>query len=352
MTAQRESLLDWMKCLGICLIVYGHVAGATIDNAVPPIYPKQLGVAFFVFAMGFSLARETRPPWKAVFNRLFEMYLFGLALAVVMSAFRYFQDGRLSLSNYLPFLLGTNVVSTFPANPTTWFVGTYLHLLLLWVLVIRHVRFGWGAIVAVVVVEIVARSVLLRFAGPYVAYMLVTNWSTVFLLGIYCGRGALQRSSASLLWYAAGLIAVVSAWPLVGDRIPIDRGFPFRTFVLGAGPLDIVATSAIISLVYVAYTVAVFQVTRQLPEFWLVRAVARNTLIVFLGHMPLFYWLDHSVAQWDSYLARVVARLLICFVFLLIVSEVITRVVQPKQLRDQVWRRFEGRVPDLASTPM
>ena len=38
------------------VIVYGHVSRAVAVTA--PIYPKQLGVAFFLFASGFTLARE------------------------------------------------------------------------------------------------------------------------------------------------------------------------------------------------------------------------------------------------------------------------------------------------------
>src|SRR3954454_22974175 len=48
--------VDWMKALGMTVIVYGHVTRAVPLTA--PIYPKQLGVAFFLFASGFTLARE------------------------------------------------------------------------------------------------------------------------------------------------------------------------------------------------------------------------------------------------------------------------------------------------------
>src|SRR5204863_1855775 len=118
----------WMKAIGISLIVIGHVAGSLLNQLTPPIYPKQLGVAFFLFAMGFGLARERRPRWQIVRNRLFEIYLFGLAAALLLTALAFWTKGDLNQNNYLPFLGGANVVfNGFPANPTTWYIGTYLH---------------------------------------------------------------------------------------------------------------------------------------------------------------------------------------------------------------------------------
>ena len=59
MTKPYLPFIDWMKGLGLLLIVSGHVS-ATADHLLPPIYPKQLGVAFFLFVSGYSLARETQ----------------------------------------------------------------------------------------------------------------------------------------------------------------------------------------------------------------------------------------------------------------------------------------------------
>src|SRR6478672_3451877 len=76
--APRLSFIDWMKTAGIVVIVVGHVAARTSDWMTPPIYPKQLGVAFFVFVTGYTLAREQRPVWRVLFNRLFDVYVFGI----------------------------------------------------------------------------------------------------------------------------------------------------------------------------------------------------------------------------------------------------------------------------------
>src|SRR5262245_3449136 len=80
------SFIDWMKSLGMFLIVYGHVSGDSIMPLTPPIYGKQLGVALFMFVIGWGLACESRDRLQVVYNRLFPVFLLGLGFAVVMSA--------------------------------------------------------------------------------------------------------------------------------------------------------------------------------------------------------------------------------------------------------------------------
>src|SRR5262249_50421656 len=92
-----QPFIDWLKCLGMALIVYGHVAAWAPLATLPPINSKQLGVAFFLFSIGYSLTIETRDRWRVVFNRLFDVYLFGLALALLLSVSTYMTIGRLQL---------------------------------------------------------------------------------------------------------------------------------------------------------------------------------------------------------------------------------------------------------------
>ena len=160
----------------------------------PPVYPKQLGVAFFVFVAGYTLARETRPRREVVFKRLFEIYLFGVLIALAVSAINYVRIGDVNGSNYLPFLLGINVVlNNFPANPTTWFIGTFIHLILIWAFLLRGLRIQPWMLAAVAIAEILLRATLVATAGRFVAYMVFPNWSTAFLLGLFSGSGTSWR---------------------------------------------------------------------------------------------------------------------------------------------------------------
>ena len=91
--------------------------------------------------MGWGLANETRPHWQVVYNRLFPMYFWGMVIAVFLSVVFLITQGHPAITNYLPFFAGINVLTNFfPSNPTTWYIGTYLHILLLWALVMRKVR--------------------------------------------------------------------------------------------------------------------------------------------------------------------------------------------------------------------
>src|SRR3954463_3672595 len=70
--------VDWMKALGMTVIVYGHVTRA--GPLTPPTYPKQIGDVFFLCASGFTRARDRRPVVHAVYTRLFQTWLFAFVL--------------------------------------------------------------------------------------------------------------------------------------------------------------------------------------------------------------------------------------------------------------------------------
>jgi len=346
MSKQRLHFIDWMKCLGMALIVFGHVSVST-DRLAPPIYPKQLGVAFFMFVTGFSLALETRPRREVLFNRLFEIYLFGIAFALFLSVVNYVLISRLTLSNYLPFLLGSNVVfNNFPANPTTWYIGTYIHVLLLWALVLRGVRVRAWMIAPVCIFEIITRAVLEGFVGPYVSYMVLPNWATVFLLGVYCGQKRENEADFSRMALPlVGLGALLVVWPVASWLwLRPSAQFPFMHFGLGSELADLAVGSAATTVIYLTYTYLVYEITRRLPASGVVRFFARNTLIIFIGHMPLYSALLVLLKDWTTdYVGLVAVRFFACFVLLALFSEAIHRLIGPARLRERVWQMSFGR---------
>jgi fucose 4-O-acetylase-like acetyltransferase len=340
----RASLdfIDWMKAIGISLIVLGHVAASFTDGLTPPIYPKQLGVAFFLFAMGFSLAREGRPRWEVVRNRLFEVYFFGFVCAVLLSVIAYVAHGALYGSNYLPFLGGVNVVfNNFPVNPTTWYIGTYLHFLLLWALVLRHVRMTPRLLAISIASEIAVRATLVATLGTFVAYMMVPNWISVFLFGMWSGQQPEPRrhdDAPRLALALAALVTLVVVWALLVPPFVAERTFPFMRIGRGPAALAGVLTSACVSFLYLSYTWLVFQATSRVNAPAVIRFVARNTVLVFIVHMPVFYALEPYLQAWATGpLMNVAIRLAVCLVALAIASEMIRRVIRPKELRDRIF---------------
>jgi peptidoglycan/LPS O-acetylase OafA/YrhL len=338
-----------MKAIGIALIVYGHVAHATTVPLTPPVYLKQFGVTLFVFVTGFTLARERRAPLAVLFARLFPVYFYGCLFAVLFAIAGSATGDGLALSNMLPFLGGVNVLlDHFPANPSTWYVGTYLHLLLLWAVLFRRLPITRWTIAAVMVLEISARAMLVAYAGFYVGYMAVTSWLAVFLLGLWQGaRGEATRQSSPLP-FAAMLVAGVLLWAKAAWSLGIVPTFPFMTVADVDDLTGAFAVSIGASTLYFFVTLLVFEVTRRLPAFAAIRFTARTSLIVFLAHMPVFFALNPILAEAGvPYAARAVILLLICGPVLAIVSEGIYRLAPADALRARLLARLGAAGPML-----
>ena len=327
--------LDWMKAIGIAVVVYGHVAHATTVTLTPPVYLKQFGVALFVFATGFTLAAGNKPSRVVILSRLFPIYLYGVLLAALITIVGASTGTGTAFSNALPFLGGMNVLlDHFPANPSTWYVGTYLHLLLLWAWVLRPMRIGWPTVAAALGVEVVTRAVLLAYVGPYVAYMAFTSWIGVFLLGMLQGSRRDPAPVSSPLPFAALLVLGIVAWMNAAWVLRPVPSFPFMTLAGWEVFPGSLAVSLAASALYLLVTMAVFETTRRVAAPAVVRFAARNSLIVFLAHMPIYFALQPLLARSGlTYWSRVGLLLVVCGPVLACVSEVIQKAAAPDRLR-------------------
>jgi peptidoglycan/LPS O-acetylase OafA/YrhL len=326
--------LDWMKAIGISVVVYGHVAHATTVALTPPIYLKQFGVTLFLFATGFTLAAGNKPTGAALLSRLFPVYLYGCLLAALLTLIGVATGSGTALSNALPFLGGVNVVlDHFPANPSTWYVGMYLHLLLLWAWLLKPMRITWWTIAAALCVEVLVRAILLAYVGPYVAYMVFTSWIGVFLLGMMHGGRKAAAPTSSPLPFLLALVLGIAVWTSAVWRLGPTPTFPFMTLP-GAGFFEgplVVSLAA--STLYLLVTMAVFEATRRAHAPAIVRFAARNSLIVFLVHMPIFFTLYPLLARIGlPYWGRVAILLVICGPVLACVSEAIQRAAPADRL--------------------
>jgi Acyltransferase family len=361
--------IEWMKALGMSVIVYGHVAHGTTEPLTPPIYLKQFGVAFFLFAAGFTLARERRSALEAVFNRLFQVYLFGVSLALILTIGSVLAGGRGAPSNYLPFAGGLNGgVDNFPANPTTWYLGTYLHLLVIWAVWLRRVRVRMWMVLAALALEVPIRALLMASAGRFVAYMLFTNWAAVFLLGMMRGSeeapvarpvgrpvaqpfraansGLAAQPSLASRYAVVLLLAFLAAWASAMQLLPFEPTFPLQSLNGWPTVAGLLFVSAGVSLLYFATTALIFEATRHLRKTPApVAFIARNSLIIFLVHMPVYYLLTPILAAWTtSYWTKVAIQLLVCLPGLGMMSEAIVTVVRPGSLRAPVFEWINMRV--------
>jgi fucose 4-O-acetylase-like acetyltransferase len=352
--ASHQHFIDWMKAVGMILIVVGHVVGspdALFNSVSAPIYSKQLGVAFFIFVAGWGLSNHHKPRPEEAFNRLFPILFYGAACAVLMSIIKWVNLHDLAESNYLPLALGINVfLNYFPANPTTWYIGMYLHLVLLWWwLAPARISMLWLPLA--VAGEVAVRAYFLDIGRPFTGYMMVSNWLTVFLLGYMLGHTLNAQGDASKTTsyptmrgglLLAGWVVLLVIWQKSALPVGFDNSFPTRRSTDDTTSLLLV--SALVSGVYAVNTLLAFAVFRYWRTPALIRFIARNTLLIFILHMPLIYALASRLypffeSRWQGKLAMII----VIFVVLGLLSEIVNRLVPIKNLRDLVWARVHRR---------
>jgi fucose 4-O-acetylase-like acetyltransferase len=326
----RLAFIDWMKAAGMFLIVFGHVVGGNVNFLTPPIYQKQLGVAFFMFVSGYTLARETRPTRNVVVQRLFEVLLVGWIAALLVTATSLAVGGRGQFSNYLPLLFGVNVaLDNFPANPSTWYIGTYTHFIALWALLRRHVRPTPAWLVGAAAIEIGVRAALWQTAGGFVAYMALTNWLTAALLGLHVGGRAADDPPPA--WWTVLALASIALPIALGGVATYDDGFPFRLWNGGAGHL---VSSVGVTAFYGGAAWLAYRAGLALPVSGVVEALSRQTVVIFVAHMPLYYAVYPYVAAWSP-VPRATLLVVLCYPGLAIAGWLVYRVLPLRTLRDR-----------------
>jgi peptidoglycan/LPS O-acetylase OafA/YrhL len=198
-------------------------------------------------------------------------------------------------------------------------------------------------IVAWAIVEIGIRAWLAGAAGGFIAYMALPNWIATFLLGMLIGqRVESPRRAESMIPSLAILFALVVGWAVTVTQLGFDQSFPFRAPAASAAVGDLVvklAVSAAITGLYVGAAWLVFDVARCINAPSVVRFFSRNTLIVFILHMPLFYLLERQLADWSP-AARSAVSFLVCFVLLAWVGALFHRLVDLRALRERFGARL------------
>lgn len=349
--SNRVDFIDWLKAIGMLLIVFGHYFGEPYDQLTQPVYPKQLGVAFFVFVMGWGLAKEARPHWQVVYNRLFPMYFWGIAIAVFLSVVFFITQGHPAITNYLPFFAGINVLTNFfPSNPTTWYIGTYLHILLLWALFMRKVKVTKPLILLVLFFEITVRAIFIDFDRLFTGYMLISNWLTVFLLGMYMHqqKGLQQKYRQKNLHNNTKALLLILVWAIILftwasllNPFNITRSFPFRLPLEHSTLISSIVVSIAISFVYLSNTIFAVKLFSCIPANRIVRFFSRNTIFIFIGHMPL-YDVAEPIARLfvESGWGKRAIIVFIMYVGLAVMSEFLHKLIDLNKLKVKLWARF------------
>jgi hypothetical protein len=329
----RTSFISWMKALGMLVIVWGHVAGFGALMVLRPIYIKQFGVAFFIFLTAFTIAYERRGSVEITFRRLFPVYIVGAGAALFLSAVTFATIGTLQKSNYLPFVGGVNVlIDAFPANPTTWYLGAYLHVVIAAVL-LRRARVGFAIVLLCAAAEITCRAALMTTGRLFVTYMILPNWTTVLVLGFALSQENPRRPLRALI---GGLVVTGAALAIRPDTLST---FPF-TMPREPGWANLLRDSAAITGLYSGVTAVAYGLFAgfHIASGAIVDWIAEHTLMVFILHMPLFYILPLWLTAPHNSLTFAVLRTVVCLVLPILVSMGVNRVVDLGKTRDAAWR--------------
>lgn len=327
-------LIDWFKAMGIFLIVFGHLDGDFTNTMTAPVMLKQFGVVLFVFVMGWQMRQDRRDTRIIVFNRLFKILFWSVGFALFMSILGLVFEDKVYRSNYMPFFAGVNVLfDFFPANPTTWFIGTYIHIVILWAVLFKKIRISGKLIMISTVLEILIRGFLMHY-GYLRAYMLFFNWQTVFLLGMYWGGR--KEANVSVKWWMPGLLytGFIFLWALAVSGPDMARHFPFRIVQAGNDSLNLMITSAMITMVYAGHAVLFYHLARVLPDLKIIRFFSRNSLMIFLAHMPFWYVIaPHMKALIPFHPLRLLADLAILYGGIGLLSSLLIRIVPADRIK-------------------
>ena len=175
----------------------------------------------------------------------------------------------------------------------------------------------------------------------YIAYMLLPNWLTVFLLGMYLHKKQQEPTGPSVFILIIAWMGVFIFSTSVANVIGFDDTFPFRNMTSDFS-LSIPFESLLISVTYIVHTLFFFEIARRLPGHSVISFFARATLITVIIHIPIifetaqyFYKLFNSVE---------VARIVFIFVIFIgtaVISEIISKFVDLKVIGDKVWAILE-----------
>jgi hypothetical protein len=170
--------------------------------------------------------------------------------------------------------------------------------------------------------------------------MSLTNWLDVLLLGLMVGCGRFNPRHGFL-----PLACIVPLlWPVLLRMVGWQLTFPFMS--LGPSRSDFGSTllvSGLVSATYLTYTWSAFRITRWLPASHVAAFFARNSVIVFILHMPVYYMLEFVLPRFEwTYTVRVSVEFVVCLVGLAMVSELVRRFIRPNVLRAKLALKLSG----------
>lgn len=312
----RKDWIDILKCFSIFIVVLGH-CGLDLKEYFQPRSLEALGVAPFFFLLGYNLIVSRKKKINILISRLFDLYLWGLVAAFLQSLLNMWLRGNFVESNFLPFIFGINSFfpnAAVPGNPVLWFVGTYTHFVLLFLLFRTFPVIGIKTILAAILVEILVR---LGNGTIYNSYTFFLNWISIFLMGIYVAQNE---------------TTIVTG--IRSNRLIIVLLAMVTILVMGIANKILPAVSE--GLRYICVTALLFGISCLLRSGKVVRFIASNTLIVFLFHHIIIHFMPYGLPVVVIFIEAITLTFSLAFV-----SRYITNLKPILALQNRIIRHFD-----------
>jgi hypothetical protein len=173
--------------------------------------------------------------------------------------------------------------------------------------------------------------------NSFIAYMLLPNWLTIFMVGSYLHKKKDTYWQPKTIYLIIIWLTALGLWVSPLNNLPWDKSFPFRA-LLSNEIWAIPFRSLLISIVYLGNTFIFFEIFRRLPKLNIVAFFARNSLITFIIHMPLIYAFSGDIySLFDSFWAQRLSIIIILFVGIALISEFIQKQINIKYFQNKTW---------------
>ena len=146
------------------------------------------------------------------------------------------------------------------------------------------------------------------------------------------------------------MIGLIGFWMSFTGRINIENNFPFRIITSSNRMLSLLVTSTVISGLYTTITLLTFRITMGLWDLVFIRFLARNTLFVFIIHMPLVYLLTPIYYPLvPSLILRIPISLTLFFLIPAVISEILFKWIDLKHMRNILFQKVQkqGWIPNI-----
>jgi hypothetical protein len=171
--------------------------------------------------------------------------------------------------------------------------------------------------------------------------MLISNWVTVFLVGMYMHQQKDSHNSLKAILVLLIWAILVGTWAFLLNPLDITRSFPLRLTENHSTLISSILISVAISFVYLSNTLLAVKFFSSIPANRVVRFFSRNTIFIFIGHMPL-YDVAEPIARIfvENGWGKRAIIVFIMYVGLAVVSELLHQLVDTNKIKQTIWLKL------------